>query len=570
MAYDVFVSYSSQDKPTADAIVASLEANGIRCWIAPRDILPGTDWSEAIVDAIEEAATMVLVFSGHANNSPQIRREIERAVDTAIPVLPVRIEDILPSRSLQYFIGPQHWLDAWTPPLEQHLHRLTETVKALLSKRLEGFDAARREPGLKLQTDPVVGGPASAAAEPPPPMGRAETPVGRPPSPARKFSGTAPLILAGLLVAAALGGGAVWWLGYHPGAPPGARAPAVAPKEGNQRPAPPEAPAKPSVKDMTAEDYFNKGQAAKDPQEKIGFYNQAIELNPKYAEAYNYRGNAYFDKKMYDIALSDYNKAISLNPNYANPYINLGNYYANVKKEYDRALQEYDKAITLSPKDARIYSKRGVVYDKKNDSEKALRDYNKALELDQNLSDAYFNRGELYSRKKELDKAIQDFNKAIELNQSDAVAYVERGALYMNKKEYKKALRDFNEGITLDKSCEFGYTSRGTLYYIKAEYDKALQDFNKAIELDQNSSFNYFMRGGIYNLKKEYGKVLQDYNKAIELDPSFAEAYIYRASVYITKKEYNKALKDYDRAIELNPDDHETYLKRKNLKKQMR
>ena len=64
MAHDVFVSYSSQDKPTADAIVASLEANGIRCWIAPRDILPGTDWSESIVEAIEEAGTMVLVFSG--------------------------------------------------------------------------------------------------------------------------------------------------------------------------------------------------------------------------------------------------------------------------------------------------------------------------------------------------------------------------------------------------------------------------------------------------------------------------------------------------------------------------
>src|SRR5208337_804117 len=141
MAHDVFVSYSSQDKPTADAIVASLEANGIRCWIAPRDILPGTDWGESLVEAIEEAGTMVLVFSGHANTSPQIRREIERAVDKGIPVIPVRIEDVQPNRSLRYFIGPQHWLDAWTPPLEQHLHRLTETIKALLSKRLEGFDA---------------------------------------------------------------------------------------------------------------------------------------------------------------------------------------------------------------------------------------------------------------------------------------------------------------------------------------------------------------------------------------------------------------------------------------------
>jgi hypothetical protein len=116
MAHDVFISHSSTDKPTADAIVAALEASGIRCWIAPRDILPGSDWSESIMEAMEQAGVMVLVFSGHSNTSPQIRREIESAVSAGIPVIPFRIEDVLPSKSLQYFIGPQHWLDAWTPP----------------------------------------------------------------------------------------------------------------------------------------------------------------------------------------------------------------------------------------------------------------------------------------------------------------------------------------------------------------------------------------------------------------------------------------------------------------------
>ena len=51
MAHDVFVSYSQKDKATADAAVARLEQDGSRCWIAPRDILPGTSWGEAIVDA---------------------------------------------------------------------------------------------------------------------------------------------------------------------------------------------------------------------------------------------------------------------------------------------------------------------------------------------------------------------------------------------------------------------------------------------------------------------------------------------------------------------------------------
>ena len=70
MPHDVFISYSSKDKVYADAVCARLESEGIRCWIAPRDILPGMHWGGAIVEAIESARLMVLLFSSHANASP--------------------------------------------------------------------------------------------------------------------------------------------------------------------------------------------------------------------------------------------------------------------------------------------------------------------------------------------------------------------------------------------------------------------------------------------------------------------------------------------------------------------
>src|SRR5262245_10875317 len=103
MAHDVFISYSSKDKPVADAVCANLEANGIRCWIAPRDILPGQDWGESIIDAINQSRIMVLVFSSSANTSPQIKREVERSVSKGIPIIPFRIEDVPLSKSLEYF-----------------------------------------------------------------------------------------------------------------------------------------------------------------------------------------------------------------------------------------------------------------------------------------------------------------------------------------------------------------------------------------------------------------------------------------------------------------------------------
>jgi len=124
VAHDVFISYSHHDKPQADAVCATLEAKGIRCWIAPRDVIPGQEWGAAIVDAIRSSRVMVLVFSSHANASPQIRREVERAVSAETVLIPFRIEDVLPEKSLEYFLGTPHWLDALTPPLEAHLEHL--------------------------------------------------------------------------------------------------------------------------------------------------------------------------------------------------------------------------------------------------------------------------------------------------------------------------------------------------------------------------------------------------------------------------------------------------------------
>lgn len=134
MAHDAFVSYSTKDKPVADAVCATLEANGIRCWIAPRDILPGMDWGESIIDAINESRVMILVFSASANASPQIKREVERAVNKAIPIIPFRIEDVPLSKSLEYFISTPHWLDALSQPMERHLQYLSQTVGLLLDR----------------------------------------------------------------------------------------------------------------------------------------------------------------------------------------------------------------------------------------------------------------------------------------------------------------------------------------------------------------------------------------------------------------------------------------------------
>ena len=165
MSHDVFVSYSHSDKAVADAACATLEREGLRCWIAPRDINPGAEWGGAIIEAINHCRVMVLIFSASANDSPQIRREVERAVNKEVPVLPFRIQDVQPTQSLEYFIGTLHWLDAMTPPMEAHLQHLAQTIKALMkvpSLSSDGDDTARRSvpPPVTMPAAPRVNLPA--------------------------------------------------------------------------------------------------------------------------------------------------------------------------------------------------------------------------------------------------------------------------------------------------------------------------------------------------------------------------------------------------------------------------
>jgi hypothetical protein len=141
MAHDVFISYSSKDKPIADAICANLERSGIRCWIAPRDIAPGEDWPTAIAQAIPRSHVMVLLFSASSNASEDVSRELFLAANSRITIIPFKIENVELEPGKQYYLARTHWLDAINPPTQEQIDALVERVRMLLPA-LEAAPAA--------------------------------------------------------------------------------------------------------------------------------------------------------------------------------------------------------------------------------------------------------------------------------------------------------------------------------------------------------------------------------------------------------------------------------------------
>jgi multiple sugar transport system substrate-binding protein len=150
MAHDVFISYSSKDKPIADAICASLEGAGIRCWIAPRDIGAGEDWPTSIAKAIPASRLMVLIFSSHSNSSEDVGRELYLAANSKLVIIPFKIEDVAPEPGKQYYLARTHWLDAMNPPTREQIQNLVDRVRVFIpvvgTERVETRVSAAQPP----------------------------------------------------------------------------------------------------------------------------------------------------------------------------------------------------------------------------------------------------------------------------------------------------------------------------------------------------------------------------------------------------------------------------------------
>lgn len=173
MAHDVFISYSVKDKAVADAVCATLEAGGLRCWIAPRDVSPGGTWAQEIVQAIGGSRVLVLIFSSHSDNSEMVNRELDIATDCRLAIIPFRIEGITPSGETRFYLAGKHWLDAMTPPLEQHLETLAAALQPLLhlvgprEEEERPGERGGKPPGPLSEKAAALSPPASAAAAAP-------------------------------------------------------------------------------------------------------------------------------------------------------------------------------------------------------------------------------------------------------------------------------------------------------------------------------------------------------------------------------------------------------------------
>ena len=243
----------------------------------------------------------------------------------------------------------------------------------------------------------------------------------------------------------------------------------------------------------TAEDHFNRGKESFDRWDwdaAIISFSRAIKLNPKYADAYLYRGLSLIGKGgEIDRAMSDLTKTIELEPGNVDAYEQRAFYHA-VQEKYELAIKDYDKVVALAPNNPRSYVSRGGFYRSRENYDPAIRDYTSAIKLSPNNDFTYFMRAEVYAQKGDYDSAIQDFTKAISLCRDDFVLgyYAARARSYAKKGDHASGIEDINRVIRLRDSAS-DYEERAGIYRRMGQVSLAEADERTAREFRKNGKY---------------------------------------------------------------------------------
>ncbi|MGA8029131.1 MAG: tetratricopeptide repeat protein [Bryobacteraceae bacterium] len=173
------------------------------------------------------------------------------------------------------------------------------------------------------------------------------------------------------------------------------------------------ADAAPAVQEeeLTAQQWFERGFAAVDLDEKLRFYNEAIRLKPDYSEAFNNRGNARKAKGDLEGAMKDYNETIRLKPDYSEAFNNRGVARSD-KGDLEGAMKDYNEAIRLKPDYSEAFNNRGNARYTKGDLEGAIKDYGEAIRLKPDYALAFNNRGIARNAKGDVKGADEDLRQA--------------------------------------------------------------------------------------------------------------------------------------------------------------
>lgn len=270
--------------------------------------------------------------------------------------------------------------------------------------------------------------------------------------------------------------------------------------------------------------------------------DMAVANDPESGLAYYIRGQLLANQKN-DKPINDFKKAIELSPKYFEAYVSFAQLYAN-RLQWDKSVDVLSKFIRENPQSADAYKVRGDLYFILTRYADALYDANKVVELEPNKAASYVFRISKLIPMKRSAEALRDCMKGLSLEPKNASLYSQRSCLYMLSEQYNYGIADATRSISLDPKYAPAYVNRGACYAALEKYPQAQADFLKATILDPNDKDAWRNLGSVYFYLSKYAQAIPCFTKSISIDPRFASVYMDRGRTYRLLGKYELAARD--------------------------
>jgi tetratricopeptide (TPR) repeat protein len=481
--FDVFISYSSQDASIANAALTAFEANSIRCWMAPRNINPGEEWASAIPRAMTKCKAMVLLFTANANNSPQVRREVDQAVKHGLTIFTVRLGDVKPHEALAFFLDSLHWFDATSAPIDQHVDKLSHQIKGYLNAA-NGVPVADVKPVAAVRKSPAMFWAAIAAVS---------------------------VLVAG-------GAGFLLFSGHQTSVPQvAAKLPPVV-----AQPMPPAAP---------SEDYAQCGAAqttlAQDAAQLTVAACGRILDNAATGNGAMKPSKAYLDQGIANVALGDNSDALTeLGQSISMDGSNELAYYIRALAEndlqnYPAAYNDASKALSIMPNDWQAMTAKASAEFGQLDYQAAADDAGSAVQTKPNFLPGYFVRGEAEAKLGAYQDAVQDETTVLQASPNAWDALYWRGfAEARLPGDQQQAVNDLQASLQNYADDADAYHQLALIAFKQQNWQGAVDAETRTLSINPNDAAALTTRAGSEIHLGDFSAAQADAQAAVRLNPS--------------------------------------------------
>ncbi|GMH20261.1 hypothetical protein Nepgr_022102 [Nepenthes gracilis] len=259
---------------------------------------------------------------------------------------------------------------------------------------------------------------------------------------------------------------------------------------------------------------------------------EALRINPHFAECYGNMANAWKEKGNIDIAIRYYLVAIELRPNFADAWSNLANAYMR-KGRINAAAQCCRQALVLNPHlvDARctlgnLMKAQGLV-------QEAYNCYVEALHIQPSFAIAWSNLAGLFVEMGDYNRALQYYKEAVKLKPTSIDAYLNMGNVCKALGMPQEAILCYQHALQVQPDYAIAYGNLASIYYDQRQLDMAILHYKRAIALDSGFLEAYNNLG---NALKDAGRVdeaVQCYRQCLCLQPSHPQALTNIGNIYM-------------------------------------